>query len=78
MPIMMIIMMIAWVIIMMIIMIIIMMIAMMIIMMITMRVIMMATKFRYLGSKAFDVRSILEWEAISRLLGAGLGKSRQV
>ena len=46
---------------MMIIMVIIMMIAMMIIMMVTMRVIIMETTFRYLGSKAFDVRSILEW-----------------
>ena len=54
------------------------MIAMMIIMLITMRIITMATQFRYLGSKAFDVRSILEWEAISRLLGAGLGRSREV
>ena len=66
------------IIVMVIIMMIIMMIAWVIIMMITMRVIIMATTFRYLGSKAFDVRSILEWEAISRLLGAGLGKSRQV
>ena len=43
------------------------MIATMIIMLITMRIITMATQFRYLGSKA-----------ISRLLGAGLGKSREV
>ena len=55
--IMMIIMMIAWVIMMMMCMVFIMMMAMMIIMMITMTVIMMATKYRYLGSKAFIDRS---------------------
>ena len=59
-------------------MIVVMIVVMVIIMMVTMRVIIMATTFRYLGSKAFVVRSILEWEALSRLLGAGLGESKQV